>query len=112
MSLTLKLGKRGRFAKVSELQLIRNRRVFRRKISVIKLFIKIFGFFKQIKLSLFKICVLFPFKVNIEAPRSKLWGIFDRKEVCYFSDSLANPAASCWECARFCGSGEQLGMCI
>ena len=46
---------------------------------------------------------------KIEAPRSKLRGIFDRKEVCYFSDSLANPAVrqstlADGECARFCGS--------
>jgi hypothetical protein len=40
----------------------------------------------------------------IEAPCSKLQGIFDRKECRHFLDSLAYPAASCGECARYCGS--------
>jgi hypothetical protein len=39
-----------------------------------------------------------------EAPCSKLQGIFDRKECGLFYDSLAYPAASGGECARFCGS--------
>jgi hypothetical protein len=38
---------------------------------------------------------------RIEAPRSKLRGIFDRKEICLFLGSLANPAASGGKCARF-----------
>jgi hypothetical protein len=38
---------------------------------------------------------------RIEAPCSKLQGIFDRKEFCLFLGSLANPAASGGECARF-----------
>jgi len=42
--------------------------------------------------------------VVIEEPRSKLLGIFDCKEFCQFFDSLANPAASCGECARCCSS--------
>ena len=41
---------------------------------------------------------------GIEDPCSKLQGIFDRKECGLFYDSLAYPAASGGECARFCGS--------
>jgi hypothetical protein len=43
-------------------------------------------------------------KSLIEDLCSKLQGIFDRKESSLFSDSLAYPAASGGECARFCGS--------
>jgi hypothetical protein len=42
--------------------------------------------------------------MGIEEPRSKLRGIFDRKELGLFFDSLANPAASGGECTRCCGS--------
>ncbi len=38
--------------------------------------------------------------VFFEAPCSKLQESFDCKEFCLFFDSLANPAASCGECAR------------
>jgi hypothetical protein len=41
---------------------------------------------------------------GIEDPCSKLRGIFDRKECGLFYDSLAYPAASGGECARFRGS--------
>ncbi len=37
--------------------------------------------------------------LRIEAPRSKLWGIFG-VEYDFILSSLANPAASCEECAR------------
>ena len=40
----------------------------------------------------------------MEEPRSKLRGIFDRKEFCLFFGSLANPAASDGKYARCCGS--------
>jgi len=48
---------------------------------------------------------------GIEDPCSKLQGIFDRKEFGLFSDSLASPAASGGECARFCGSTPAQGAC-
>jgi hypothetical protein len=41
---------------------------------------------------------------GIEDPCSKLQGIFDRRECGLFYDSLAYPAASGGECARFRGS--------
>jgi hypothetical protein len=44
------------------------------------------------------------FRPIIEEPRSKLRGIFDRKELGLFFVSLANPAASGGECTRCCGS--------
>jgi len=47
----------------------------------------------------------------IKDPCSKLQGIFDRKESSLFSDSLAYPAASGGECARFCGSTPGQGAC-
>jgi hypothetical protein len=40
----------------------------------------------------------------IEEPRSKLRGIFDRKELGLFFVSLANPAASGGVSTRCCGS--------
>ena len=45
------------------------------------------------------------FSCKIEAPCSKLQGIFDCKEFYQFFDSLANPAASCGDSARCCSSG-------
>ena len=45
----------------------------------------------------------------IEAPCSKLQGIFDRKECGLFFDSLAYPAAIGGECARFRGSAKPHG---
>jgi len=47
---------------------------------------------------------------KIEALRSKLRGIFDRKDFLSVFDSLANPEASSGECARYCGSKEQVGL--
>jgi hypothetical protein len=41
---------------------------------------------------------------ELKIPCSKLQGIFDRKECGLFYDSLAYPAASGGECARFSGS--------
>jgi hypothetical protein len=46
----------------------------------------------------------FQYEGTIENPCSKLQGIFDRKECGLFYDSLAYPAASGGECARFRGS--------
>jgi hypothetical protein len=43
-------------------------------------------------------------KSKLKIPCSKLQGIFDRKECGLFYDSLAYPAASGGECARFRGS--------
>ena len=40
---------------------------------------------------------------KIEAPHSKLLGIFPRKVFCLFFDSLAKPAASHGISARCCG---------
>jgi hypothetical protein len=48
------------------------------------------------------------FRPIIEEPRSKLRGIFDRKELGLFFVSLANPAASGGECTRCCGSSHPL----
>jgi hypothetical protein len=45
----------------------------------------------------------------VEDPCSLLQGIFDRKESGLFYDSLAFPAASGGECARFCGSSSSFG---
>jgi hypothetical protein len=53
--------------------------------------------------------IIRPTTGNIEEPRNKLRGIFDRKELGLFFASLANPAASGGECTRCCGSSHLKG---
>jgi hypothetical protein len=46
----------------------------------------------------------------IDDPCRKRQGIFDRKDFRFLFDSLANPAASSGECARFRGSTQPLSV--